>query len=66
MSERPLHEIEIVFDGAPGPVAGRFIEVQDPQTGESVGWGEWLNNGDGTWSLIGQGHFLVEVSDETP
>ena len=57
-------ELEIVFDGPPGPIPGRFIETQDAQTGEGIGWGEWLNNGDGTWSLIGAAYGARRQADE--
>ncbi len=46
-------EMDVMFDGPPGPESGRLIEVHDAKTGESITWGEWLDNGDGTWSLIG-------------
>lgn len=42
--------IDIVFDGPPGPVAGRFIETETPD-GKGVGLGEWIDRGDGTWAL---------------
>ena len=42
----------IVFDGPPGPVPGRFIEVEDSrESGRSVRAGEWFDRGDGYWSL---------------
>jgi len=46
-------EVAILFDGPPGPEAGRFIEVEDAVTGESIDWGQWMDNRDGTWSLCG-------------
>lgn len=42
--------IDIVFDGSPGPVAGRFVEVENTE-GASVGVGEWIDRGDGFWAL---------------
>lgn len=33
--------IDIVFNGPPGPVCGRFVEVED-DTGASIGVGEWI------------------------
>ena len=42
--------INIVFDGPPGPVAGRFIEVETDE-GFSVRVGEWVKRSDGWWSL---------------
>lgn len=37
----PAKFIDIVFDGPPGPEAGRFVEVED-ETGKSISVGEWL------------------------
>jgi hypothetical protein len=37
--------IRIVFDGPPGPEAGRFVEVED-ESGKSVSVGEWSQEGD--------------------
>lgn len=54
-----MSQIEILFDGPPGPVPGRFIEVNDAETGASISWGEWRDNGDGTWSLIGPANPLL-------
>lgn len=42
--------IDIVFDGPPGPVAARFVEVENAQ-GESINFGEWLERDDGFWVL---------------
>lgn len=42
--------LHIIFDGPPGPEPGRFVEVEN-DFGESVNVGEWIENGDGTWSL---------------
>ena len=42
--------IDIVFDGPPGPISGRFIEVED-STGASIAYGEWIDRKDGTWAL---------------
>jgi hypothetical protein len=41
---------DIVFDGPPGPVAGRFVEVEDDQL-HSVRLGTWLKRDDGFWAL---------------
>jgi hypothetical protein len=41
---------DIVFDGPPGPEAGRFIEVEDGN-GRSVSVGEWIERDDGLWAL---------------
>jgi len=45
----PRH-VDVVFDGPPGQVAGRFVEVED-HTGKSVGVGTWLQRDDGYWVL---------------
>lgn len=42
--------LDIVFDGAPGHPAPQFVEVED-QSGHSVGVGEWVDRGDGTWAI---------------
>lgn len=42
--------INIVLDGPPGPVAGRFVEVEDDK-GASINVGEWVQRPDGTWGL---------------
>jgi hypothetical protein len=42
--------IDIVFDGPPGPDAGRFVEVED-EAGRSVDVGEWIEMDDGYWVL---------------
>ena len=43
--------IQIVFDGPPGPTAGRFVEVEDAG-GKSSRIGEWHERSDGYWALI--------------
>ncbi len=40
-----LELVDIVFDGPPGPVCGRFVEVED-QSGKSIRVGEWIHKGD--------------------
>jgi hypothetical protein len=42
--------IDIVFDGPPGPEAGRFVEVED-DAGKSIKFGEWVERPDGYWVL---------------
>ena len=43
--------LEIVFDGPPGPCAGRFVEAEDGR-GKGLSVGEWKKAADGaTWSL---------------
>ena len=43
-------ELHIVFDGPPGPEAGRFVEVETAE-GESINAGEWRQVGD-YWHLV--------------
>lgn len=45
-----IEYVDVVFDDGPGPVAGRFVEVEAPD-GSSVSIGEWINRGDGYWAL---------------
>lgn len=45
-----MKTIDIVFDGPPGPTAGRFVEVED-EFGASIGVGEWIERDDGFWAL---------------
>lgn len=42
--------VDIVFDGPPGPEAGRFVEVED-NTGASINFGHWVERDDGYWAL---------------
>ena len=42
--------IDIVFDGPPGQIGGRFVEVED-SGGKSISYGEWLQRPDGYWVL---------------
>ena len=41
--------INIIFDGPPGPEAGRFVEVETDD-GKSINAGEWIEK-DGYWAL---------------
>ncbi len=45
-----MNEIDIVFDGPPGHIAGRFVEVEN-QDGHSISVGEWIERDDGYWVL---------------
>lgn len=45
-----MTHIDIVFDGPPGPVAGRFVEVED-ENGRSISVGKWVQREDGYWVL---------------
>ena len=51
--------IDIVFDGPPGPVTGRFVEVENEE-GKSISVGEWVEREDGYWVLRIPG---VETND---
>ncbi len=42
--------VDIVFDGPPGPDAGRFVEVEN-ESGASISLGEWVERDDGFWAL---------------
>jgi hypothetical protein len=45
--------VDIVFDGPPGPEAGRFVEVEN-EMGDSIALaeiGEWVQRADGYWAL---------------
>jgi len=42
--------IDIVFDGPPGHIAGRFVEVENLE-GISISVGEWIHRNDGYWVL---------------
>ncbi len=42
--------INIVFDGPPGPVSGRFVEVETDD-GAGIRVGEWIKRPDGLWAL---------------
>ncbi len=46
--EKPY--IDIVFDGPPGPEAGRFVEVENA-LGHGLKAGEWVQRKDGFWAL---------------
>lgn len=42
--------IRIIFDGPPGPRAGRFVEIHDADD-RSVSVGAWHEREDGFWEL---------------
>ena len=48
-----LPEIRIVFDGPPGEVSGRFIEVEN-EYGKSISIGSWRkrSSNDDWWELV--------------
>lgn len=43
-------QVDVVFDGPPGPEPGRFVEVED-MSGASIRVGQWIDRGDGYWAL---------------
>lgn len=49
MNER-TQQIDIVFDGPPGPEPGRFVEVETME-GASIRVGRWIDRGNGLWAL---------------
>lgn len=53
--------VDVLFDGPPGPVAGRFVDTVDPD-GRSVSGGEWIDRGDGYWAL----RMPLHAGDDTP
>ena len=42
--------IEIVFDGPPSHVSGRFVEVEE--NGKSIKFGKWEERTEGFWALV--------------
>jgi len=52
MNTEPMNTepIDVVFDGPPGPEAGRFIECEDAE-GRGVRVGRWIERDDGYWAL---------------
>lgn len=57
----PQPFVDVVFDGPPGPVCGRFVECDDG-SGKSVNVGQWIDRGDGYWVLrIPSGRRLADV-----
>jgi hypothetical protein len=46
-----MSKLHIVFDGPPGPTAGRFVEVEDSE-GRGINAGEWVERTDGLWELV--------------
>lgn len=53
-SETATREIHVIFDGPPGHVAGRFVEVETPD-GRSISAGEWVKKENGYWALVLKG-----------
>lgn len=63
--EEPMTDhVDIVFDGPPEHVAGRFVEVEDAQ-GQGLKFGEWVERPDGYWALrIDVGEIRAEAQVE--
>ena len=55
--------INIVFDGPPGPEAGRFVEVETDD-GNGINIGRWHERDDGMWIL--RIHELPNAEHENP
>lgn len=67
MSKQKARFIYVIFDGPPGPEAGRFVEVED-EYGQSIRVGRWFKRGDDFWALeieIGQAE-AVELKGAQP
>lgn len=50
MADR-IEQVDFVFDGPPGPVSPRLIEIEGTEGARSVTVGEWLKRPDGAWVL---------------
>lgn len=57
--------IDIVFDGPPGSVSGRFVEVEN-EKGASINPGEWIERPDGLWALRIPRTFGARRADQLP
>lgn len=55
--------LNVIFDGPPGPVAGRFVEVEN-DAGESVRM-EWTERPDGYWALRFYGDAEIDAAYES-
>lgn len=42
--------VDIVFDGPPSHMSGRFVEVEN-DSGASINFGEWIQRAGGYWAL---------------
>lgn len=49
-AEQPPAYVDVVIDGPPEHLAGRFVEVETPE-GSSIRIGEWIERDDGYWML---------------
>jgi len=63
-----MKSVDVLFDGPPHAVAGRFVEVHDSETNLSVSIGEWIKREDGLHALripVEQPWLLVSEIDLT-
>lgn len=59
----PRAFFDVVFDGPPSSVTGRFVETED-RAGASFRAGEWVDRGGGLWALrvpAGTGASVAEL-----
>lgn len=63
LSEGAPSYYDIVLDGPPEHLAGRFVEVETPD-GASVKLGDWIERDDGYWVLRIPAHALGAPSEE--
>ncbi len=49
-TQKTPQTLHFVFDGPPGPEAGRFVECETPD-GRSINAGGWHEREDGFWEL---------------
>jgi hypothetical protein len=45
-----MKPINVIFDGPPSHISGRFVEVETDD-GKSISVGEWIEKSDGFWAL---------------
>ena len=46
-----MKRVNVVFDGPPSNETGRFVEVEDFETGRSLKVGHWWPQENGLWAL---------------
>lgn len=56
--------IDIVLDGPPDHIAGRFVEVENPN-GESIRVGRWIQRRNGQWALRIRRVDSIKIDEET-
>lgn len=50
-ADRDPDYIEVILDGPPEHRSGRFVEIENAVTGESIKVGEWIEKAAGYWAL---------------